>query len=136
MSMQPTILLIDDERRSGGWLGRIVRLAGYVCHQVESGLEGISLLEREKIQVVMSDVDLPDMDFTDFVKTVKVKKPYVEVILLTTHGSIHEAIRAIKSGAFDYLIKGTDNDVLLPMLAEANENACKHYESFHHLETL
>jgi DNA-binding NtrC family response regulator len=136
MNIQPTVLLIDDERRSGGWLGRIVRLAGYVCHQVESGLEGLSLLEKEKIQVVMSDVDLPDMDFTDFVKTVKVKKPYVEVILLTTHGSIHEAIRAIKSGAFDYLIKGTDNDVLLPMLAEANENACKHCESFYHLETL
>src|SRR5258708_1087078 len=105
MNMQPTILLIDDERRSGGWLGRIVRLAGYVCHQVESGLEGIRLLEKEKIQVVMSDVNLPDMDFTDFVKTVKVKKPYVEVILLTTHGSVYEAVRAIKSGAFDYLIK-------------------------------
>jgi two-component system NtrC family response regulator len=135
MNTQPTVLLIDDERRSGGWLGRIVRLAGYDCHQVENGFEGLRLLEKEKIQVVMSDVDLPDMDFTDFVKTVKTKKPYVEVILLTTHCSIHEAVRAIKSGAFDYLIKGTDNDVLLPLLAEANENACIHYDSFHHLET-
>lgn len=109
MNIQPTVLLIDDERRSGGWLGRIVRLAGYICYQVESGLEALILLEKEKIQVVMSDVDLPDMDFADFVKTVKIKKPYVEVILLTNHGNIHDAIRAIKSGASDYLIKGKDN---------------------------
>jgi DNA-binding NtrC family response regulator len=134
MNIQPTVLLIDDERRSGGWLGRIVRLAGYTCYQVESGSEALQLLENETIHVVMSDVDLPDMDFTDFVKMTKIKKPYVEVILLTTHGNIHEAIRAIKSGAFEYLIKGADNDVLLPLLAEANENACMHYESFHHLQ--
>src|SRR5476651_2475934 len=117
MDIQPSVLLIDDERTSGGWLGRILRLAGYACHQVETGSEGISLLEKEKIQVVMSDVDLPDMDFTDFVKTVKVKKPHVEVILLTRHGSIYEAIRAIKCGAFHYLIKGRDNDAILPLLA-------------------
>jgi two-component system NtrC family response regulator len=131
--MQPSVLIIDDERKSGGWLGRIVRLAGYICHVVESGLDGLKLLEKEKIQVVMSDVDLPDMDFTDFVKTVKVKKPYVEVILLTTHGSIYDAIRAIKSGAFNYLIKGRDNEAILSLLAEANENACLHYEADDHL---
>jgi two-component system NtrC family response regulator len=82
----------------------------------------------------MSDVDIPDMSFTDFVKIVKTKKPYVEVILLTTHGSIHEAIKAIKSGASEYLIKGTDNDVLLPLLARANESACLRYESTNHLK--
>ena len=133
MNIQPSVLLIEDERRSGGWLGRFLRMAGYVCCQVESGSEGLNLLEKEKIQVVMSDVDLPDMDFTDFVKTVKVKKTYVEVILLTEHGSIYEAIRAIKSGAFDYLIKGRDNDALLSVLARANENARTHYQSFHQL---
>jgi DNA-binding NtrC family response regulator len=126
MNIQPSVLLIDDERRSGGWLGRILRLAGYACYQVETGLEGLNVLEKEKIKVVMSDVDLPDMDFTDFVKTVKVKKPHVEVILLTRHGSIYEAVRAIKSGAFHYLIKGKDNDSILPLLEEANKNACVH----------
>jgi two-component system NtrC family response regulator len=123
MNTQPSILLIDDERKSGGWLGRILRLAGYVCRQAENGLEGLRLLEKEKIQVVMSDVDIPDMDFTDFVKTVKKKKPYVEVILLTTHPSVFEAIRAIKSGACDYLVKGRDNDVILPVLAQAKKKA-------------
>lgn len=134
MNIQPTVLLIDDERKSGGWLGRIVRLAGYTCYQVESGSEALQLLEKEIVHVVMSDVDLPDMDFTDFVKSAKSTKPYTEVILLTTHGSIHEAIRAIKSGAFEYLIKGAQNDILLPLLAEANQHACMHYESSHHLK--
>ncbi|MBB6126702.1 response regulator [Mucilaginibacter lappiensis] len=130
MNMQPIVLLIDDERRSGGWLGRIVRLAGYICYQVESGLEALNLLEKKEVHVVMSDVDLPDMDFADFVRAVKIKRNYVEVIMLTTHASVHEAIKAIKSGAFEYLIKGTDNDVLLPLLAKANENVCSHFESF------
>ncbi|NHA02825.1 response regulator [Mucilaginibacter sp. HC2] len=134
MNIQSTVLLIDDERRSGGWLGRILRLAGYICYRVESGLEALSLLEKEEIHVVMSDVDLPDMDFADFVRTVKIKKSYVEVIMLTTHASVHEAVKAIKSGAFNYLVKGLDNDVLLPLLAQAKENACAHYELSQHLK--
>ena len=87
------------------------------------------IIGKSIVQVEMSNVDLPDMDFTDFVKTAKAKKPYIKVILLTTHGSIHEAIRAFKSGVFEYLTKGADNDVPFPLLAGASENACIHYES-------
>jgi DNA-binding response OmpR family regulator len=49
MKIQPTVLLIDDERRSGGWLGRIINLAGYACYQVENGLEALQILEKEAI---------------------------------------------------------------------------------------
>jgi two-component system NtrC family response regulator len=126
MNKQPSVLLVEDERRSGGWLNRFLQHAGYRCYQADSGLAGIHLLEKEKIQVVISDVELPDMDFTDFVKTVKSKNPYVEVIFIAAHGSIYQAVRAIKSGAFNYLVKGRNDDVILPLLAEANEHACTH----------
>jgi len=126
MNMKPSLLLVEDERRSGGWLNRFSQHVAYRCYQADSGLAGIHLLEKEKIQVVISDVVLPDMDFTDYVKTVKSKKPYVEVIFLAAHGSIYPAISAIKSGTFNYLVRGRNDEVLLPLLAEANEHACTH----------
>ncbi len=129
-NMQPSLLLVEDEFGSGGWLGRFLRHAGYRCYEADNGAAGLSLLEKEKIQIVISDIALPDMDFTDFVKTVKSRKPYVEVIFLAAHGSIYDAVQAIKSGAFNYLIKGRANDTLLPLLAEANEIVADHEQSY------
>ena len=131
MNKQASVLLVEDEKRSGGWLNRFLQHAGYKCHLADNGLAGISLLEKEKIQVVISDVELPDMDFTDFVKTVKVKKPYVEVIFLAAHGSIYEAVRAIRSGAFNYLVRGRNDDALLPTLFEANKLVFSHEQHYY-----
>ena len=126
----PSLLLVEEERESGSWLGRFLQHAGYRCYQAADGAAGLSLLEKEKIQIVVSDIKLPDMDFTDFVKTVKNKKPYVEVILLATQGSVYEAVRAIKSGAFNYLVRGRNDDALLPVLAEANKIVTDHERSY------
>jgi two-component system NtrC family response regulator len=128
---QPSLLIVEEERESGGWLGRFLQHAGYRCHEAANGAAGLSLLEKEKIQIVVSDIKLPDMDFTDFVKTVKNKKPYVEVIFIAAQGSIYEAVRAIKSGAFSYLVRGRNDDALLPLLAEANEIVTDHERSYH-----
>ncbi len=75
----------------------------------------------EDIHVVISDVKLPDINGVELVKLIKEKKPYVEIINLTAHGTIADGVQAIKNGGFDYITKGDDNDKIIPLLNSALE---------------
>jgi len=121
--MQATILIIDDEKKLNDLLSRIIGLEGFKVVQAFTGKEGIKLLEQEDVLVVLSDVKLPDVNGVDLVKTIKAKKPYVEVINLTAYGTINDGVQSIKNGAFNYIVKGDDNDKILPLLSQAVEKA-------------
>ena len=73
-------------------------------------------MEKENINVVLCDVKLPDGNGVDFTQQAKAKFPLVEIILLTAYGNIADGVQAIKNGAFDYIIKGDDNDKIIPLL--------------------
>jgi two-component system NtrC family response regulator len=118
-TMQHNILIIDDERKLNGLLTRIIGLEGYQVFQAYTGKEGLKIVEQEDIHVVISDVKLPDINGIELVKLIKAKKPYVEIINLTAFGTIADGVLSIKNGAFDYIIKGDDNDKILPMLSRA-----------------
>ncbi|MBD1384388.1 sigma-54-dependent Fis family transcriptional regulator [Mucilaginibacter rigui] len=121
--MQATILIIDDEKKLNDLLSRIIGLEGFKVIQAFTGKEGIKLLEQEDVLVVLSDVKLPDVSGVDLVKTIKAKKAYVEVINLTAYGTINDGVQSIKNGAFNYIVKGDDNDKILPLLSQAVEKA-------------
>lgn len=121
--MKPTVLIIDDETKLSALLARIIELEGYHTLQAGSGKEGLRLLERETVHVIISDVKLPDVNGVELVKQLKEKKPYIEVICLTAYGTIADGVTAIKNGAFDYITKGDDNERILPLLAKAAEKA-------------
>ena len=71
--------------------------------------------------MILCDVKLPDGNGVDFVKQTKIKFPLLEIILLTAYGNIHDGVQAMKNGAFDYIIKGDDNDKVIPLLYKAIE---------------
>src|SRR6185312_5592833 len=121
--MQSNILISDDEKKLCSLLARIIELEGYYVWQAHTGREGLKILSAEDIHVVVSDVKLPDINGVDLVKTVKEKKPYVEIINLTAFGTIQDGVAAIKNGAFDYITKGDDNDKILPLIARAMDKA-------------
>jgi DNA-binding NtrC family response regulator len=121
--MQNTILIIDDEKKLNDLLSRIIGLEGFRVLQAFNGKDGMRILEREDVLVVLSDVKLPDANGVDLVKTIKQKKPYVEVINLTAYGTINDGVQAIKNGAFNYIVKGDDNDKIIPLLNQAVEKA-------------
>src|SRR6476646_9017707 len=104
--MKATILIIDDEVKLSALLYRIIELEGFKVVQAHTGKDGLKLLEQENVQVVLSDVKLPDVNGVDLVKTIKAKKPYVEVINLTAYGTINDGVQSIKNGAFNYIVKG------------------------------
>jgi two-component system NtrC family response regulator len=116
-----TILLIDDEEKLRALLKRIISLEGFIIYEANSLKTANKILEKENIDVVLCDVKLPDGNGVAFTQQTKTKFPAVEIILLTAYGNIADGVQAIKNGAFDYIIKGDDNDKIIPLLNRAIE---------------
>jgi two-component system NtrC family response regulator len=116
-----TVLIIDDEEKLRTLLARIIRLEGFTVLEAESLKQGAKLLDKDDIDVLLSDVKLPDGNGVDFIKDLKNRFPSLEAILLTAYGNIADGVKAMKNGAFDYITKGDDNDKIIPLLARAME---------------
>ncbi|HSZ25196.1 MAG TPA: sigma-54 dependent transcriptional regulator [Cytophagaceae bacterium] len=123
-----SILIIDDEERLRHLLARIVGLEGYHILEASNAKAGLKLLEREEIQLVISDVKLPDANGVDLTATIKSLYPYIEIIVLTAFGTIQDGVRAIKNGAFDYITKGDDNEKIIPLVSKAMDKALLQYK--------
>ncbi len=121
--MLPVILILEDENKFRELLSRIIEVEGYRVLQAPSARTGLRLLENEDIRVVISDVKLPDAIGVELVKRIKDARPYIEVINLTAFGSIKDSVKAIKNGAFDYIMKGDDNGRIIPIIHSAVEKA-------------
>jgi two-component system NtrC family response regulator len=115
------ILIIDDEEQLRSLVTRIVALEGFTVVEAANFHDARRLLERGDIDVVLCDVKLPDGSGVNFVKEIKPKFSFIEIILLTAYGNIHDGVQAMKNGAFDYIVKGDDNDKLIPLLYKAVE---------------
>ena len=121
--MKSTILIIDDEVKLRGLLSRIISLEGFIVLEAGDAKTGLKLLEKNDVKVVLSDVKLPDANGVELAREIKAKHPCVEVIVLTAFGTIADGVTAIKNGAFDYLVKGDDNERIIPLLNKALEKA-------------
>jgi DNA-binding NtrC family response regulator len=115
------ILIVDDEEKLRALLKRIIALEGYKVIDTGSVASARQLLETHAIDIVLCDVKLPDGNGVDFTSEVKTKYPSIEIILLTAYGNIQDCVQAIKNGAFDYIVKGNDNDKIIPLLSRAAE---------------
>lgn len=122
MSNKAHILIIDDEEKLRQLFTRIIELEGYAVQQAANFKQGIKLLEQDKnIDIVLTDVKLPDGNGIEQLEKIKKINPLCEVIVMTAFGSIHDGVKAMKLGAFDYFTKGDDNDQIIPALNRATE---------------
>ena len=121
MHLMPSgkVLIIDDESPLRKLLGRIIGLESFKVVEAETLQSAINILKREQVDVVLCDVKLPDGNGVEFIREIKRISPLTEVIMLTAFGNIADGVQAIKNGAFDYIIKGNDNDRILPLLSQA-----------------
>src|SRR6187549_3900528 len=117
--MAGTILLIDDEEQLRQLLKRIITLEGFTVMEAATLSIAEKIAAKENIDVVLCDVKLPDGSGVDFVKKIKAITPFVEIILLTAYGNVPDGVQAMRNGAFDYIIKGDDNDKIIPLLNRA-----------------
>ncbi|MFH6935909.1 sigma-54-dependent transcriptional regulator [Flavobacterium sp. FlaQc-30] len=119
--MTHKILIIDDEEKLRSLLARIIKSEGFEVIEAKDLKSGLKKLEQTEIDVVLCDVKLPDGNGVDFLQNIKGNFPLTEVILLTAFGNIPDGVQAMKNGAFDYIVKGDDNDKIIPLLYKAVE---------------
>jgi two-component system NtrC family response regulator len=117
------VLIIDDEEKLRSLMGRIITLEGFDVLQVGDCKSALGLLAREPIDLVLCDVKLPDGNGVDFTQKIKNLYPHIEIILLTAYGNIPDGVQAIKNGAFDYIVKGDDNNKIIPLIHRAIEKS-------------
>jgi DNA-binding NtrC family response regulator len=92
------ILLVDDEDAVRAALGSLLEREGYRVHSAEGGEEGLQILTREPIQLVISDYSMPQMNGVDFLKLVRERHPHVVRIMLTGDPNPEVIIRSVNEG--------------------------------------
>lgn len=92
-----TLLIIDDEEKLRKLLARILSLEGYTVLEAATGKDGLKKLEREHVDLVLSDVKLPDANGVELTQTIHTQFPSVEIIVLTAYGTIADGVKAIKT---------------------------------------
>lgn len=105
MNLAISVLLVDDEETLRTVLGKELEATGFRVTICANGEEACLALEKEEFDVVLLDLKMPGMDGIEVFKHIKQASPLSEVIILTGHGTIENAINSMKLGAYDYLTK-------------------------------
>ena len=110
--MNAKVLFIDDEAPVREMFQRLFQESNYEIFLAKNGQEGISIFEKEKVHLVITDMNMPIVDGMGVLRSIKEKDPNVPVILITAYATIEAAVEAIKQGAYDYITKPFDPDAI------------------------
>jgi DNA-binding NtrC family response regulator len=116
---QISVLLVDDEEQFVSTSAKRLRKRGFLVLEASSGPEGLGLLGETPVDVAVLDVAMPDMDGIQVLREIKMRFPGVQVLILTGHGDMSVAISGMAMGAFDYLMKPLELEVLADKIRQA-----------------
>ena len=105
VSRAANILIVDDEQAARRTLAELLRRTGYRVTEAASGPEALEHLSRERFELVILDLKMPEMDGTEVLRAARPLSPDTVFIILTAYGTLDSAMVAIRHGAFDYLLK-------------------------------
>lgn len=114
--VQGTILVVDDNLDNRRLLRLMLEKAGYSVQTAESGLEAINLYQKSAIDVVLLDLQMPEMDGITTLKNLRQIDGHAQVIVITAYGSIERAVAAMKAGALDFLTRPVRREVLIALM--------------------
>lgn len=119
MNHPPKILLVDDEKRFADSLQNVLMHYNYICVMAHSGREAVELLDSEQFDLALLDVDLPDMSGCDVAEHINTSCPNTTSIMLTGINTVQTAVQSLKLGAYDFLSKPLNHDLLIKTLEKA-----------------
>ncbi|MBM4328640.1 MAG: response regulator [Deltaproteobacteria bacterium] len=121
MILPPRVLIVDDEERFRITLSKLLAERDLDVHHAGSGMEAVQEVQHRLYDVIILDVKMPGMDGIEALREVKRVSPGTEVILLSGHATVESAIEGMRLGAYDYVTKPCEIDVLMEKINGAVE---------------
>ncbi len=117
--MKPNILIVDDEHLITDFLIDTFKPSDYETETAASGDEAVEMIARREYDLIFSDVRMPGLNGLELLRRIKKIAPETVVVMMTAYGSVQDAVQAMKSGAYDYLLKpfGPDQATLVAQRA-------------------
>lgn len=112
-----TILVVEDDQSLAEALQDTLVTAGYNVLMAENGRKALGELESNSVNLIVSDINMPQMSGDVLLKRVKTLYPDIPVVLMTAYGTIEQAVDAMRDGAVDYMVKPFEAEVLINMVS-------------------
>jgi DNA-binding NtrC family response regulator len=116
-----TVLIVDDEEEFREMTSKRLAKRDLACETAPDGDTALEMIAKKIYDVVLLDVKMPGRDGIETLREIKKMAPMTEVVMLTGHASVESGINGIKYGAFDYLMKPMELDLLFEKLNAAYE---------------
>jgi DNA-binding NtrC family response regulator len=113
------ILVIDDERSIRNTLKDILEYEKYEVTTAENGIKGFEILKKNTFDILLLDIKMPEIDGMEVLEKVRKDYPDLQIIMISGHGNVDTAVKAVKNGAFDFIEKPLDLNRLLVTVRNA-----------------
>lgn len=120
--MKFNVLIVDDEKNIREGLGKALEMDGYNVYLASDGEEALEMVQEEEVDLVITDLKMPRLSGDELLRTVVDGFPTIPIIILTGHGTIESAVRAMRDGAYDFLTKPVNLDRLSLLVKRALQN--------------
>jgi putative nucleotidyltransferase with HDIG domain len=120
-ALEERILIVDDEEVICSILDRRLTREGYACVTANNGREAIRYFYKQPFSLIISDIRMPEMDGLELLKRVKAMNPNIMMIMVTAFPDIDLAVEAMRLGAYDFIIKPADLDLMTLSVKKALE---------------
>ena len=111
------VIIIDDEKSLLDLLSVVFKKEGYGVKTALSAAKAFEIIDREDIDLVVTDIKMPETDGMEVLRHVRETRPDVPVVMITAYGSINQAVETLKAGALDYVVKPFDVEELKIIVA-------------------
>ena len=130
------VAVIDDDKSALTSLARLIKASGIKVVSFSSAREFLEDPARDQFDCAVSDMRMPDLDGFDLQETLAKTLPYLSVVFITGHGDIPMTVRAMQSGAVDFLEKPVNDEALIAAIRRCAERSRKQKTSYAELENL
>lgn len=121
--MAKRILVVDDEENARIGLSKLLAKEGFLVDSVANGYEALNYLRQQEVNLIVTDINMPEMNGIAFLKELNKNYPNSNVIMITAYGGVESYIEAMSLGAFEYLNKPVKIDELKSILKKIFKEA-------------
>lgn len=107
------ILVVDDERSIRSTLTELLQMEGHTVISASNGAEALQSLEGAGVELVISDIKMPQMDGAELLEKIKAQYPLTQIVMISGHGTIETAVECLHKGAADFVEKPIEMNRLL-----------------------